>query len=69
MTRISESIVLEGISDRLRWFGTRREWFVKSREEEDSHEQDELEEKEAYIRPNARFFSSGDVNPGNVSEN
>ena len=42
---------------------------MKSREEEDSREQDELEEKEAYVRLNARFFSSGNVNPGNVSEN
>lgn len=60
---------MEGFSDRLWWSGTRREWFVKSREEEDSREQDELEEKEAYVRLNARFFSSGNVNPGNVSEN
>ena len=59
MTRISESIALEGFSDRLWWSGIRCEWFVKSRKEKDSREQDELEEKTAYVRLDARFFSSG----------
>lgn len=37
---------------------------MKSREEEDSHEQDEFEEKKAYVRPVQDSFPLGMSIPG-----